>query len=113
MKLIKAYIRPMILEDVNSALRKKGFCCMTVFQGEGTDRYGNPEHQHKSLSFPAMHTRVAKIEIATETEDVASITEIIQNHARTRSKGDGIVFVSPIKRAARIRDGKEGADILN
>ncbi|WP_176466258.1 P-II family nitrogen regulator [Aliifodinibius salipaludis] len=113
MKLVKAYIRPMLLEDVYTALRNEGYCCMTVFEGEGTGRFSDPEDQHGSLSFPAMHSHVAKIEIAAETENVDAITEIIKKHGRTGHKGDGIVFVSPIEQVTRIRDGKQGAGILN
>jgi nitrogen regulatory protein PII len=51
-KLVKAYIRPMPLEDVYTALRKEGHCCMTVLEGEGTDRFSVPNDQHGSLNFP-------------------------------------------------------------
>lgn len=87
MKLIKAYIRPMLLEDVYRALRNEGHCCMTVFEGEGTSRYSDPDHQHGSLNFPAMHTYVAKIEIAAKEEDAQSIIDIIKMSARTGGKG--------------------------
>lgn len=112
MKLVKAYIRPMLLEDVYTALREEGYCCITVFEGEGTGRYSDPKEQHGSLNFPAMHTHVAKIEIASETKDVKPITEIIKKHGRTGRKGDGIVFISPIEQVTRIRDGKLGAAVL-
>ena len=113
MKLIKAYIRPMVLEDVYTDLRNEGFHSMTVFEGEGTGRYSDPDHQYGSLKFPAMHTHVVKIEIATESENVDEITEIIEKHGRTGHKGDGIIFVCPIEKVTRIRDGKEGATVFN
>lgn len=112
MKLVKAYIRPMLLEDLYCALRKEGYCCMTVFEGEGTGRYSDAESQHGSLNFPAMHSHVVKIEIAANDKDTKPIINIIKKHARTGGKGDGIVFVSPIEHSVRIRDGKEGPEIL-
>ena len=78
MKLIKAYIRPELLEEVYSALRKGGHCCMAAFEGEGTGRYSDPDRQHGSLNFPAMHTHIVKIEIAAKEDDVSSIVEIIK-----------------------------------
>jgi len=36
MKLVKAYIRPMVLEDVNTELRNNGHSSITAFEGEGT-----------------------------------------------------------------------------
>ncbi len=113
MKLIKAYIRPILLEDVYSALRKNNYCGMTVFEGEGTGQYNDPKYKHGSLNFPAMHTKVTKIEIAAKEEDVNSIIDIIKKHGHTGRKGDGIVFVSSIEYAARLRDGVEGPGILN
>jgi nitrogen regulatory protein PII len=113
MKLVKAYIRPMVLEDVYTDLRSEGFYSMTVFEGEGTGRYSDPEHQHGSLNFPAMHTHVVKIEIAVESEDVDTVIGIIKKHGNTGRKGDGIVFVCPIEKVTRIRDGEEGASVLN
>lgn len=68
MKLVKAYIRPMVLEDVYTELRDNGHCSMTVFEGEGTGRYTDPKNKHGSLNFPAMHTHVVKLEIATESK---------------------------------------------
>jgi nitrogen regulatory protein PII len=112
MKLVKAYIRPMLLEDIYSALRKDDYRCMTVFEGEGTGRYNDPKSKHGSLRFPAMHTKVTKIEIAAKEEDVTPIIEIIKKHAHTGRKGDGIIFVSSIEYSTRIRDGAEGPEVL-
>lgn len=112
MKLIKAYIRPMLLEEVYKALRAEGHCCITVFRGEGAGQYTDPDHAHGSLKFPAMHSKVVKIEIAAVEEDVESIIEIIQETASTGSRGDGIMFVMPIEDMIRIRDGKQGAEVI-
>src|SRR6056297_1768927 len=113
MKLIKAYIRAKLLEDVYSSLRNEGYRSMTVFEGEGTGRYSDPDHQHGSLNFPAMHTHVVKIEIAVESEDADAVIDIITEYGNTGHKGDGIAFVSPIEKVTRIRDGEEGASVLN
>ncbi len=103
----------MLLEDVYSALRKHDYCCMSVFEGEGTGKYNDPKNKHGSLDFPAMHTKVIKIEIAAKEDDVKPIIQIIKTHAHTGRKGDGLVFVSPVEYATRIRDDKEGAEILS
>tara|TARA_R110002050_G_scaffold124313_2_gene243339 strand:+ start:3407 stop:3748 length:342 start_codon:yes stop_codon:yes gene_type:complete len=112
MKLIKAYIRPILLEDVYKLLRERGHNNITVFKGEGAGNYSDPTHVHGSLNFPAMHSHVVKIEIAAQEADVNSIIETIIERASSNSTGDGIIFVSPIEYAVRIRDGEEGAKIL-
>ncbi|MDX1585462.1 MAG: P-II family nitrogen regulator [Balneolaceae bacterium] len=113
MKLIKAFIRPNLLEEVYSALRKEGYPSMTVFEGEGTGRFSDPESSHGSLDFPAMHNRVVKIEIAVKEMNCDSIIDVIRAHGCTGRKGDGVIFVSPIEQAIRIRDGRKGPEVLN
>jgi nitrogen regulatory protein PII len=112
MKLIKACFQPIMLEDVYSALRHEGFCCMTVFNGEGTGDYINPEQQHGSLSFPGMHAKIVKVEIAVQDEQVPRIVQLIQENAHTGHTGDGIIFVTEIEDAVRINDGTSGTDAL-
>lgn len=112
MKLVKAYIRPVLLEEVYKALRSAGHCCITVFRGEGAGQYTDPDHAHGSLQFPAMHSKVVKIEIATVDEGVQPIIEIIQSTASTGSRGDGIIFVMSIENMVRIRDGERGAMVI-
>lgn len=113
MKLVKAYIRPVLLEEVYKSLRSEGHCCITVFRGEGAGQYTDPEHEHGSLYFPAMHSHVVKIEIAAVDEDVPSIVKIIRDTASTGSRGDGIIFVMPIEEMVRIRDGERGSQVIN
>lgn len=113
MKLVKAYIRPMLLEDVYKKLRSEGHCCITVFRGESVGQYTDPNHAHGSLKFPAMHSEVVKIEIAALDEDVKSIIEIIRDTASTNSRGDGIIYVMPIEEMVRIRDGETGASVIS
>lgn len=112
MKLVKAYIRPMLLEEVYKVLRAEGHCCITVFRGEGAGQYTDPNHAHGSLEFPALHSKVVKVEIAAVDEDVEPIINIIQQTASTGSRGDGIIFVMPIENMIRIRDGKQGAEVI-
>jgi len=112
MKLIKAYIRPERLEDVYKALHHESCCSMTVFEGEGTGSFCDPEARHGSLNFPAMHSKVVKIEIAACDERVDTITKLVREQARTGSRGDGLIFVVPIEHTLRIRDGRTGSEVL-
>jgi nitrogen regulatory protein PII len=103
----------MLLEEVYKALRAENHCCITVFRGEGAGQYTDPDKAHGSLNFPALHSQVVKIEIAAEDGEVPSIIGIIQETASTGSRGDGIIFVTPIGEMVRIRDGKQGAEVIN
>jgi nitrogen regulatory protein PII len=48
---------------------------------------------------------MVKLEIVCSDEQVNSIRDIIIKNARTGYKGDGIVVISPVEEAIRIRDG--------
>lgn len=113
MKIIKAYIRPVLLGELYRALRSIGHEGITVFKGEGTGAYSDPDHAHGSLHFPAMHSHVVKVEIVATDAELNAIVEIIQKTASTRSKGDGLILVSPVEKVVRIRDGKTGPDVIN
>lgn len=113
MKLVKAYIRPKRLQEVHRALTKAGHCCMTIVNDcEGTGNYSDPEERFPSLRHPFLHNKVAKIEIATSDENVADIIGIIREHASTGEKGDGLILVSPVEEAVKIRTGEPGIDFL-
>ncbi len=104
MKEIKAFIRPEKLNTVTDNLRREQFCCFTVFEGEGVGNYADPETKFPSLRFPFLHSKVIKLEIVCNQEDVKSIVAIIKEHAHTGKSGDGLIYISPVDQQIRIRD---------
>lgn len=109
MKLIKAYIRPRKVEEVYGALDKSGFCCMTFVKCEGTGQYSDQEKEHISESYPfANAASVVKLEILVSTEHVQQVIDIIRENARTGYKGDGIILVSPVEEAFKVRTDEKG-----
>ena len=102
MKLVKAYIREDVLEDVYVAMRNEGFNCVTVTQVEGTGSHRIPEHEHSSMVFPANHTEIIKLELVCRAERVEPLIELIRRNAYTGYEGDGIIYVSPVERAVPI-----------
>lgn len=112
MKLIKAYLRPELLEDVYSALNHQGYCCMTVFKGEGTGAYTSEGHAHSSLEFPALHREVVKVEMVSKDDHVDEIIDLIKEHGSTGHRGDGLIYVMEVEQAVRVRDGEEGHYVL-
>lgn len=112
MKLIRAYVRPSLLEDVYSALNHNSYCCMTVFKGEGTGAFINENHQHSSLDFQGLHTEVVKVEMVSNDDHVEEIVDLIQEHGSTGHQGDGIICIQEVGQAIRVRDGEKGHYIL-
>lgn len=113
MKLVKAYIRPKRLQDAHHALKAAGHCCMTIVDDcEGTGNYSDPEKGMPSLKHPFLHNKISKIEIATTDENVPDIIRIIRETASTGEKGDGLILVSPVEEAVKVRTGEPAIDFL-
>jgi len=109
MKLIKAYIRKRMTEDVYNALEKNGYCCMTFVECEGTGQYSDHEKEHISDKYPfADAFKVIKLEILVAEEHVNPVIKLIRENARTGYRGDGIIMVSPVENVFKVRNNEEG-----
>lgn len=112
MKEIKAMIRPEMFENVYQELRSAGYCCLTVYHGEGIGRHGDPDNLNATLEFPFLHSKVIKIEIIISDEQEDEVFGIIQQAACTNNKGDGIIYSSEVDTAMSIRTGETGEVVL-
>ncbi len=112
MKEIKAMIRPEMFETVYKNLRTEGYCCITVYSGEGVGRHGDPDKMNATLEFPFLHSKVTKIEIVVDELQEEEVMKIIRDAACTNHAGDGIMYSTPIDNAVSIRTGKSGKDVL-
>ncbi len=109
MKLIKAYIRHRKTGEVFHALKKAGFCCMTMVECEGTGKYVDHEKEHISSKYPfADAYRVIKLEILVAEEHVSTVVDLIRKNARTGYSGDGMIIVSPVDNVYKVRTDEEG-----
>lgn len=112
MKEIKAMIRPEKFEEVYRSLRAEGYCCLTVYHGEGIGRRGDPDKLNATLEFPFLHSKIVKVEIVVTDEQQDEVIDIIQRAACTQHKGDGIIYSSDLDKTVSIRTGKEGREAL-
>jgi len=106
MKLLKAYVRTSKTDDVVRALEAAKAPGITVSRVHGVG-YGY-ERNLFTLA-PASLTRtpeVAKIEVVCRGRDVDRLLTVVADAARTGIKGDGIIFVTPVERALKIRSGE-------
>lgn len=109
MKLIKAYIRNRKVEEVHNALKEEGFCCMTFVECEGTGQYSDHEKQHISDKYPfADAYKVIKLEILAAEDKVEQLVQIIRKNARTGYSGDGMILVSNVEEAYKVRNDEAG-----
>jgi nitrogen regulatory protein P-II 1 len=105
MKEIKAFIKPTKLENVVEALKENGFESVTLSECEGTGAYKR-EDSVPSLKFHFADSKVIKLELICQNEEVKKAVKIIYENAKTPYPADGIVYVSDVNDAYKIKTGK-------
>lgn len=109
MKLIKAYIRYRMVEDVYYALKKEGYCCMTLVECEGTGQYSDQEKTHISNKYPfADAYKKIKLELLVDDSHVDPVINLIRVNGRTGYRGDGMIIVSQVEDAYKVRTDEKG-----
>ena len=113
MKEIKAYLKVSKVKAVINGLHKIGIENMTVFDimsiGKGVVA---PKHYHYSIEIVPKHSEVANLKIIVSDNDVEKTVETIQSFAYSNQIGGGIIFVSSVKEATKIRSGSSREEIL-
>jgi nitrogen regulatory protein PII len=115
MKEIKAYIRRVHVNNVVEALRKAGAPGITIVEvhpvGYGYEpKYFMPPFGEVFKTSGPLE--IVKLEVVCADSDVEQFVQVVQEGGHTGAKGDGIIFVSEVSRAIRIRDGASGEEVL-
>ncbi|REE80304.1 nitrogen regulatory protein P-II family [Lutibacter oceani] len=105
MKEIKAFIKPIKLENVVEALKENGFESVTLSECEGTGTYKR-EDSLPSLKFHFADSKMIKLELVCQNEEAEQACQLICKNAATPYPADGIIYVSDINDAYRIKTGK-------
>ncbi len=113
MKEIKAYVRRSKMDDIVHGLKSIGVKAMSVIPVEGIGALADPEASELSLSYVTNFSLVYKLEIVCRKRDTQHIVDTLLKLARTGAKGDGVIFISDIEIAIKIRSGDEGEFTLD
>lgn len=113
MKEIKAFVRRSKMDEVVHGLKTLGVKAMSVIPVEGIGALADPEGSELSLSYVTNYSMLYKLEIVCRRDDVDQVVDVLLSTARTGSRGDGVIFVSDVERAIKIRSGEEGEFILD
>ncbi|MCK9440022.1 MAG: P-II family nitrogen regulator [Methanothrix sp.] len=103
MKMIWAVIRPEVVDTVVKALTAGGYPAMTRF-----DVYGRGKQKGVVVGGENYDMPKTVLMLVVEASSTAGAVKIIEDNARTRSIGDGRIFVAPIEEAHTIRTGELG-----
>lgn len=108
MKEIRAYVRPHMLDKVLHGLEELGFTDITVADLRTLRQGLQEEDVEYSVELAARYMRVVKLALVVRNRDVATVSRIIAERARTGVKGDGLIYVSNVETAIHIRTGVRG-----
>lgn len=105
MKEIKAFIKPNRVHKVVEALKEDGFESVNLSKGEGTGAYKSKDAS-PSLDFHFTDSPIVKLELVCQNEKAEKAVNVICVNARSPYRADGIVYVTDIEDAYRIKTGK-------
>jgi nitrogen regulatory protein P-II 1 len=108
MKEIKAFVRRSKVDDVVHGLKSLGVKGMSISSVDGVGALQDPAESHLSVDYVTSYSKIYKIELVCREADVEQVVQLIQKKAHTGEPGDGVIFISNIERAVKIRSGEEG-----
>jgi nitrogen regulatory protein P-II 2 len=112
MKIVKAEIKPIKLDEVREALTSVGIQGLTVTEVKGYGRQKGHTEIYRGAEYAVSFLPKIKIEIAVPSDLVDRTVEAIGAAAKTGQIGDGKIFVYGIDQAVRIRTGETDTDAL-
>lgn len=112
MKLLKAFVRTHKLEEIVRALEAAKAPGITVSRVHGVGYGYAPNMFTLSESEMSRAQTMAKVEVVCADTQVDHLVDALISSAQTGLRGDGIVFVTEVERAIRIRTKEEGAAAL-
>ena len=109
MKEIKAFVRPNKVNEIVHHLIDNDFENITLSSAEGTVKLQD-ENAFVSQKFSVTDSPMAKIEMVIEKAKVNTVVSIISEFGKTLNPGDGIIYVSNVEKAYRVKTGLENGE---
>jgi len=108
MKLLKAFVRMSRADEIVRALERAGAPGITLSCEHGVGYGYDPFTFTLAPSEVRNAPEIMKVEVVCEDEDADGLLSALCAAARTGYGGDGIVFVTAVERAIKVRTGLEG-----
>ena len=112
MKLIVAYIQPHKLNDVKQELFKAEVRKMSVTNALGCGQQMGYHESYRGVDIEVNLLKKVRIEIGVNDDFVQPTIDAIIRGARSRSIGDGKIFVLEMAECIRIRSGETGSEAI-
>lgn len=113
MKTLKAFVRTTRANAVVRALEDARAPGITLSRVHGVGYGYDPLTFTLAPSEVNKTPEVIKVEVVCLDEEVDQLVSAIEMAARTGGRGDGVIFVTPVERAIKIRTGEEALESTN
>jgi nitrogen regulatory protein PII len=112
LKELKAYIRVSRINEVVQALKESGATNMNIVHVQAVGRDIDPKEFKLSFELVSEYTEIVKLELVCSDADAPKFVEVIRKSGYTGRQGDGIIFVTRVENAVKIRTGEIGESAL-
>ena len=112
MKEIKAYIKKHKLDEVVHALKENHVEDISICHIQTIGWHHEDMKMYEEIEKKYPVNEIVKLEIICPVKDMEKLIQIIRKHAYTGTPGDGVIVVSNIEQALKIRTGETGRKAL-
>ncbi len=115
MKEIKAYIQRCCVNPVVDALERASAPGISIVEIHPVGYGYEPnyfEFQFQDAYKRYSHLNVVKLEVVCADQDIDRLVQVVRETCHSGARGDGMIFVTEVSQAVRIRDGAIGEAAL-
>ncbi len=112
MKEIKAFVRVERVDPIIHALKKVGIQNASVTHVRAIGSSIDTTEARISVELSSRYENMVKLEIVCHEDRTEELMSIIEREGHTGRPGDGIIYVSSVDMAVKIRTGKRDTDAL-
>ena len=112
MKELKAYVRIECIDPIIHALKGAGIEHMSLTHVKAIGSCIDPTDTRISVELSSRYENMVKLEIVCHADRSVEIMSIIEREGHTGRCGDGIIYVSSVDMAVKIRTGERDLDAL-
>ena len=106
MKLIIAYVRPEVVQNVKHNLFARELYSMTITNVLGAGRQKGYTETYRGVQTEVNLLKKVRLDVGVPEESLETALEAIKTGAYTGGEGDGVIFVLDVARSLRIRTGE-------
>lgn len=112
MTRVEAIIRPERLDAVRESLYRIGIVGLTVSEVRGSSHSNGPTRRYRGTPYQETFLPRIHLETVVDDDDVDVTLDTVYRYAHTGDAGDGVIFLSRVRDAYRVRTGERGAKAL-